>query len=579
MRLFFKRKEPFYYPGAEIYAKPDRLNEMDLKTADAIRTARNRTTFLIAGVALCFTAIVVRLFFLTIVHYEARSFKPSQLKLDSLVARGNITDRNGLILATSVPTYDLAIKPFKVKNPKEVAQKLVKALPDLSYPELLAKLESKSKFKYIKRALTPSERQAVNWLGIPFLEEIPGEKRIYPQGNLFAHLIGKVDVDNIPVSGLEKSYNDQLLQRDLKLSLDVSVQGAVHKALSDALAKYQATGGTGVVFDVNTGEVLASVSLPDFNPNFSDVLTPDQQFNKATSGIYEFGSVFKIFNIANALEQKAITPNDVFDAQERSLKIGRKVITDFRGQNRSLTVPEILMHSSNIGSARIALKIGDEAQRDFFKRLHFFETLPLQLPERAGTQYPRGLKWADITVANAGIGYAVSVSPMHLISAMASMVNGGLYRFPTFVDRGNADQPAYRIISEKTSEMIRQMMWAVVNWDTRTRNPVKAYLVGGKTGTANLIQAGKYMEKSQRTTFVGVFPMNAPKYLVLIMMEDPKPTKDSFGLNAAGWNAKPTGFDVILNIAPYLGISPQEEWEPAPYIQKSIEISTTHRKR
>lgn len=577
--MAFKKKETFYYPGQEIpHTALDKYRCLDGATMVALQKARSRITLIMVVLSICFVVILCRLFQLTIVNYQSRQFVPSVLKADFELKRKNIVDRNGILLATSLPTVDLSINPSMVKNPSEVARRLSETLPDVSYETILRRIDQGGSFRYIKRNLTPAERSKINWLGYHFLTETPGEKRVYPQRNLFSHLIGSVDIDNNGVAGLEKSYNTALGKDDLKLSVDIAVQEMARTSLEKGIEKFGAKGGAAVVMDVRNAEILAMVSLPDYTPNLSLKLTKEQQFNKASLGVYEFGSVFKLFNTALALENKDISVWDTFDASE-PIKIGRKKIEDYRGQNRPLTVPEILMHSSNIGTVLIAQKSGYKKQRDFLKSLGFYQALPVALPERGGVLVPRQNKWADITSANVAFGYGISVSPLHLVSGVAAMANGGYYRVPTFIKGGNQGKPEFQVISKDTSDKMRHMMWAVVNWDMSDKNPVAKYAVGGKTGSANLIENGKYVKGSLRTTFVGVFPMNAPKYIVMVVLEDPKRIKETWNFNTAGWNAKPIGLEIIAQIAPHLGVKPVEDYTPPKYVQRAIEISKEHKKK
>lgn len=576
----FNRKETFYYPGIEIeQTVMDKYRCLDGATMMALKRARHRILFIICVLSVCFMVLSVRLFYLTVMNYEPRQFVPSVLKTDFELNRKNILDRHGGILATSLPTVDLSVNPAMVKGDiQTVANNIHQALPDVEVDLILKRLRQGGTFRYIKRNLTPAERNAVNWLGYYFLSETPGEKRVYPQRNLFSHLIGSVDIDGQGIAGLERSYDTELLNNDIQLSVDLSIQESARTALEKGIEKYQATGGAAIVMDVNTAEVLAMVSLPDYTPNLSLKLTPEQQFNKASLGTYEFGSVFKLFNTAMALEYKDITPTSVFDASE-PIKIGRKKIEDYRGEERPLTVTEILMHSSNIGSVQIALKSGYKKQQEFLKRFGFYEPLPIELPEKGGVLLPPDKKWADITSANVAFGYGISISPLHLIAGVSALVNGGYYRVPTFLKNGNQGKPEVQVISNKTSKIMRAMMWAVVNWDMKKTHPVAQYAVGGKTGSANLIEDGKYVKGKLRTTFVGVFPMNEPKYAVLVVLEDPKRIKETWMFNTAGWNAKPVGLEIIANIAPHFGVKPVTDYQMPSYVKQAIEITTEEKKK
>ncbi|MDR2902621.1 MAG: penicillin-binding protein 2 [Lactobacillales bacterium] len=578
--FFIRKKETFYYPGIEIpQTSMDKYRCLDYATLGALQKAKARTTLLMLVFGLSFFIIIARLFQLTVINYQERAFRAPILKTATGLVRKNMTDRQGNIIATALPTVHLSVNPSLVKNPEEVALNLSQVLPGATYEDMLSVLTAPGYFKYVRRNLTPKERNDVNWLGYHFLTEADGEKRVYPQGSLFAHIIGAVDIDNQGIAGLEKSYEDQIKQNDLVLSLDLPLQEMTRSALAAGIAKYGADGGIALVMNVNNGEVLATVSLPDFNPNLPRDGDQDKYFNKAVSGIYEFGSVFKLFNTAMALEYGDIKPTDVYDASQ-PLKIGKKVIEDYRGQNRPLTVTEILIHSSNIGTVKIAEKSGYQKQKEFLKKFGFFERLPLHLPEKATPQYPAGAKWPDITSATAAFGYGISVTPMHLAAGVAALVNGGIYHVPTFVKGENDKTVEYQIISEKNSETLRHMMWAVMNWDSKPDSIESKYGVGGKTGSANLIEDGKYVKGALRTTFVGVFPMNDPQYVVLVTLENPKKRKEDFMFNTGGWNAKPVAMDIISRIAPYLGVhSVPENWAHPAYITHAIDTSKKYKKR
>ena len=279
-----------------------------------------------------------------------------------------------------------------------------------------------------------------------------------------------------------------------------------------------------------------------------------------------------------ALENKDIKVSDTFDVSE-PIKVGRKLIEDTRGAERIITVPEVLIHSSNIGSVLIAQKSGWQKQKEFLGKFGFYEKLPIDLPELGGAQYPMSEKWADITSANVAFGYGISITPLHLIAGVSALVNGGYYRIPTFLKNGNQDKPVYQVLDSKISEQMRRMMWAVINWDIKETDPIYGYAVGGKTGSANLIVDGKYVQGSLRTSFVGVFPMDKPQYIVLVTLEDPKKIKETWMFNYAGWNAKPVGLEIISKIAPYLGVEPKEPWKQPTYIEKSIQASLEAKKK
>lgn len=577
--LFKKKNIPFYEPCQEIpLRKTDKWRYLDMTTRVRLKSASRR--ILVVGIIFgtLYCIILGRLFQLTIMDYHGRNYT-KVLSENYALARYNILDRKGILLASSVPTTDLSINPALVKgDPKEVAHNIAQALNNVDERDVYSAITSSAGFKYIKRKLSPTERSNINWLGYPFLSEFPGEYRTYPHRNLVSHILGGVDIDNMGISGIEKAYDKQLMEQNVNLSIDVSVQEMVHNALTKGIEKFKATAALALVMDINNGEILASVSLPDYNPNLPAKGIGKERFNQTTLGTYEFGSIFKLFNTALGLESKTITVDSIFDTS-KPLKIGRKQITDYRGQARPLTVPEILIHSSNIGSAQIGLKIGQERQKEFLGRFGFYDKLPIPLPERGTTQYNKKAKWADMESATISYGYGISVTPLHLIAAVASLVNGGIYRVPTFIKDGNKNQIETRVVDEKVSKIMRHLMWGVVNYELPSKSPVALYAVGGKTGSANLLdERGKYIEGKLRTTFVGAFPMTDPQYIVLVSYTDPKKVKETFMFNAAGWNAKATGLQIIGDIAPYLGVKPVESWEQPGYITRAFERSRAAKK-
>ena len=513
-----------------------------------------------------------RLFFLTVLSYDKRAEKSTTGPIEETLPRYNIVDRNGVVIATTLTSWDISVNPTKVKNPEEVAHQLASKLADVDEKELLEKLQSNSNFKYVKRGATPNELEAINWLGYHFLTYEVVNKRAYPQGPLFSHLLGGVNIDNVGIAGIEKAFDADLKQKEIQLSLDTSVQEMVRTALKNGIAKYHAEGGLGIVMDIHTAEILASVSLPDYDPEMPADKDLSSRFNMPTLGVYEFGSVFKLFNTALGLENKTIKVTDVIDASH-PLKIGKKLMEDFHGQNRPLTVTEVLIHSSNIGSAKIALDTGYEKQREFLKKFHLYEKLPIPLPERGTPLYNTKEKWADIETANVSFGYGIAVTPLHLIAGVAALTNGGYYNTPTFLKNGNQNKSTLQVLDSTISEQLRQMMWAVVNWDPWTKNPAKSYAVGGKTGTANMKEGRGYNTNKIRTSFIGIFPVNDPKYIVQITLLNPKGIKETFMFNNAGWNAKTVGLTLITELAPYLNVAPVLDYQPADFVQKAIDIS------
>lgn len=559
-KYFSKKSGKFYLPGEEI--KIDKNFSFMNYTCekDPLAMCKNRVAFAVIMFLLVFGAISVRLFSVCINLDKISSTKTVLADNDgtytiptSPIKRADIIDRNGTIIATSLPTVNLFVNPRKVLNPTKAAEQLAQILPDIRYEDLLKKLTHRGSFVYIKRNLSPSQQYQINYLGIPGLEFEDGEKRVYPHKNLFAHLIGSTNIDNEGISGIEKQLDERLRQSDipLKLTIDAGIQDTIRQELQIGIEKFNAVGGVAILMDVNSSEIMAMVSLPDYDPNRSMVISDRAMFNFATKGLYEPGSVFKVFNAALGIEKGGIKLSDKFDAT-KPLKLRYNVIKDYRGENRWLDLQEILVYSSNIGSAQIALKIGKDKQREFLKGMGLFSPLDnFEVAEKAAPMLPR--RWGEETTATVAYGYGVSVTPLHLVTAFASIVNGGIYNEPTVVESG-LKRESHRVMSAKTSQEMRTLLRGVVVEGSGKRANVLGYEVAGKTGTANKLVNGKYIDKKVMTSFVGTFPASNPRYALMLMMDEPKATKETWGFVTSGWNTVPTAGKIIATIAPQLNI-------------------------
>lgn len=560
IRKYFSKqcKENFYLPGQEIKIGRNAALHSLTCAQDPLATCRLRVLVSIIGFACVYLAISLRLFDVCISgeYLKTKDQEESrhlQAFAENPIRRADITDRNGSIIATSLPTVNLFANPKNVPNPEKAAAELSKILPDLLYEDLLAKLIKKSSFVYLKRNLTPSQQYQINYLGIPGLEFETGEKRIYPHKNLFSHVIGNTNIDNLGISGIEKKLDERLIQSDipLKLSIDAGVQDTIRENLLVAVERFSAAGAAAILMDANTSEIIAMVSVPDYDPNKTQNPTSNAQFNMATKGVYEPGSVLKSFNTAMSLESGKVKVADKFDATQ-PLKLRYNVIKDYRGENRWLSVPEILIYSSNIGSARMALKVGGDEQREFMKKIGFFDEMNIELPEKSTPLVPK--RWSESTIATVAYGYGLAVTPLHVITAFSSIINGGVYHEPTLLKRDTPEK-GRRIISFNTSKSMRQLLRMVVVEGSGKRANVKGYEVAGKTGTANKLSAeGKYVDKKVRTTFVTAFPISDPKYALLVMIDEPKATKETWGFVTSGWNTVPTTGKIIEAIAPQLNL-------------------------
>ncbi len=562
-----KKEESFYLPGEEIKIGKS-CSFMNYTCAkDPLSICKNRVAFAMLGFILVYAIIGIRLFEVCVAPnlHAAEQEEENHLRAyaQNPIKRADITDRNGTIIATSLPTVNLYANPKKILNPERAAQRLVKILPELNYNDVLRKLSSKSSFVYLKRNLTPSQQYKINYLGIPGLEFENGEKRIYPHKNLFAHLLGSTNIDNKGIGGIEKAENERLTQSDIPLALtiDSGVQDTIREHLAAAVKHFDAAGAAAILMDVNTSEVIALVSLPDYDPNRSVNPNSRSYFNMATKGVYEPGSVLKVFNAAMSLESGKVKVADKFDATE-PLKLKYNVIKDYRGENRWLSVPEIMVHSSNIGSARMALKVGGAEQRQFMQKMGFFDELDFEITEKSKPIVPK--RWSESTIATVAYGYGLALTPMHVITAFSAVVNGGIYHEPTLLKNSDKKDNGYRVLSYNTSKQMRDLLRLVVTDGSGKRANVLGYEVAGKTGTANKLSAnGKYNSKVVRTTFVSTFPVSNPQYALLVMMDEPKGSKETWGFTTSGWNSVPTAAKIISAIAPQLNVKANYDLDEA----------------
>ncbi len=470
--------------------------------------------------------------------------------------RAAIVDRNGVLLASSLDTVALSADPQRVIEPVEAAESLARVLPDLDAETLRRRLTGTGRFVWIHRNLTPKQQAAVNHLGIPGLSFHERESRVYPQGELLSHVLGFTDVDNRGLAGIEKRFDERLRTRDepLRLSIDVRMQHALHDELSRAVETYDAVGAAGVVMDARTGEVAALVSLPDFDPN-RPAATPDEaRFNRATLGVYELGSTFKIFNTAMALESGVTDMGGRYDASE-PIRVARYTINDFHAKRRELSVPEIFIYSSNIGSAKMALEVGPAGQQAFMRKLGFLEPLDVELPETGRPQYPS--KWRPINTMTISFGHGLSVTPLHLANGVATVLNGGRRLTPTLVARESAPR-GQRVLDPEVSRQVAKLMRLNTLEGSGGRADVPGYLVGGKTGTAEKAGQEGYREKALVSSFVAAFPIEAPRYVVFAMFDEPKGNESTFNYATGGWTAAPAVGRVIARLGPMAGIGAAE---------------------
>jgi cell division protein FtsI (penicillin-binding protein 3) len=520
---------------------------------------------------LCFASIMVRMVDVavlsrgapqTITVSDAESEGDEEVAFGAapMFQRGDIVDRNGALIATSLRAASMFANPKEIKDPEGAARRLAVVLR-MDEHQLVSKLTSEKNFVWIKRNMTPREQSATNGLGIPGLYFLPEERRIYPYGQLMSHVVGYVGIDNKGLSGIEKYYDRRLREgaqtgEALSLSLDVRLQAILKEEIRRSTEAYHAIGGTGIIMDVESGELLAMVSLPDFDPHKPMKYSDAARFNRAALGIYEMGSTFKSFTVAAALEHGVVNMKGGYDATQ-PFKVATFTIQDTHPKKRWLSVPEIYAFSSNIGTAKMALDIGKKRQKAFLESLGMFKPVEMDLHEKAAPLYPED--WKEINTVTISYGHGISVTPLHLARAMAAMANGGtLPKLSLLEAEPGASFKQERVISAQTSAHMRRLMRLVVDYGTGNKADVPGYRVGGKTGTAEKVSsAGVYNKDAKLASFVGVFPVDAPKYLVLVMVDEPKGNKSTYGYATGGWIAAPVVANIISRMGPLYAMKPE----------------------
>jgi cell division protein FtsI (penicillin-binding protein 3) len=528
--------------------------ELEGRAKHALETGRTRLVAAGLGFALAFFILAWRLVDLGLGGSVAEPGIAETTTAPLATGRADIVDRNGVVLATTLPTASLYADARLVPNPAEAAAALAAVLPDTREAQLREKLASGKSFVWLERQLSPREQYDVNRLGIPGLSFQREMTRIYPQGALTAHIVGFTNVDNRGLAGIEQAFDEQLRggTEPLALSIDLRVQDLVAEELARGVARFEAIGGVGMVLDLQTGELLASVSLPTYDPLKPAAAGDDARFNRATLGSYEMGSTFKIFTAAMALEAGTVQLTGGYDASQ-PLKVGRFTIEDFKGKHRWLSVPEIIIYSSNIGAAQMGRDVGTERQQFYLEALGLTRKPQIELPEVAAPQVPS--PWRDINTLTIAFGHGIAVSPLQLVTAVGATLNGGIFRASTFLKNENGT-PGVRILSEETSADIRWLLRLNALAGSGKKADVAGYLVGGKTGTAEKLTGGHYAKDKRVASFVGAFPMDAPRYLVLVMVDEPKPQAETGAWATGSVVAAPITGEIIARLGPLLGVAP-----------------------
>ncbi|WP_018387794.1 penicillin-binding protein 2 [Ancylobacter sp. FA202] len=490
-------------------------------------------------------------------------------------ARPDIVDRNGLVLATDVKSASLYGEPRRLIDVDEAVEALTAVLPDLDANELRQRLSTDRGFIWLRRDITPQQQREIHNLGLPGIGFMTENRRIYPGGTLGAHVLGSTNIDNQGIAGIEKWVDTRGLadlhlagfasdrqQEPVELALDLRVQHVLRDELFAAKEKFKAIAAAGTVVDVRTGEIVAMASLPDFDANDPARSLDPKNLNRLTTGVFEMGSTFKALTFAMALDSGRYTINSTLDARG-ALSFGRFRISDYHAENRVLTLPEVFLFSSNIGTAKMALSLGVDAHKAFLAKTGQLDRLRTELPESAMPIVPK--RWGEVNTATIAFGHGLAVAPLQAVMAVNALVNGGTLIPPTFLKRTREEALAAGtpVISPKTSAQMRYLLRLNAEKGSAKKVNVPGFYAGGKTGTAEKVINGRYSKTKLLTTFTGVFPMDNPQYLVLVMLDEPQAVEGTYGYATAGWNAAPTTGKIISRIGPMLGIMPRTEVPPA----------------
>ncbi len=537
--------------------------------------ARSRVVLISSLFAFFYGIILLRLIDLSIVQtfvFPAQMSLEPDLVISQPIAqteisqkvknthRIDVVDRNGHMLATTLPVNSLYADPRDIVDAATTAKALVDIFPDLSESDVRKKLDSERSFIWVKRHLTPTQIQQVLLIGDPGLNFKRETRRFYPQSRLTAHVVGYTNVDGMGLAGVEKSYNDDLLkpsrdEKPLSLTIDIRLQHILRDILMNTVDEFKAKGAAGVIADVHTGELLSLVSLPDFDPNDMNTATENAIFNRFTNAVYEPGSTFKIFSSAAYLEKSKHNIAHKFDAS-KPIKRGGFTIEDYHAENRFLTFPEAFIHSSNIGSALMGEYVGTDVLRDTYGKIGLLDQVPLNLSGTAKPLVPS--PWRDINTLTASYGHGIAVTPLHTVLAGMSVVNGGMYMKPQIVmpdkDTVTITREGQTVFQKKTSDILRKTLRLAVTDGTGQFANVNGYVVGGKTGTSEKIVGGRYDQKKLMSSFIGFFPMNNPKYAIYVLVDEPVGLKKTAGYATGGWVAAPAVAKVVKAMATLYGI-------------------------
>jgi cell division protein FtsI (penicillin-binding protein 3) len=544
------------------------------RSVDRSAKARARVGFAMLAFAAIYAVIGGRLIMFAVVG-DSHGARRAAAQDAIATARPDIVDRNGEVLATDVKAPSLFGEPRRIIDKDEAIELLTATLPDLDTSEVRDRLSSKKGFVWLKREITPLQQQEIHRLGVPGIGFLRENKRVYPTGAEVAHLIGLVNIDNQGIAGMEKwldsngladlhraGFATDRLQRPVELSIDLRVEHALRDELLKAKDKYKAKAASGLVSNVKTGEIVAMVSLPDFDPNNPREAHDPERINRLTTGVYEMGSTFKALTLAMALDSGKATLNTVYDARS-ALHFGKFAIHDTHPLGRAISLSEVFTFSSNVGAARIALAQGVEAHKAFLRKMGQLDRLRTELPESASPIVPK--RWSELNTITIAFGHGLSVAPLQAVMGINAVMNGGYLIPPTFLKRSEEEARALakKVIKSETSEKMRYLMRLNAEIGTAKQADVKGYYIGGKTGTSEKVVNGRYSKKQVLNSFTAIVPADNPQFQVLVMLDEPKALPETKGFITSGWNAVPTGGKVIARIAPLLGIEPRFDLPPS----------------
>lgn len=544
------------------------------RNVDRAAKARARVGLAMLAFALVYALIGSRLVMFAI-GADAHSARRAASQEVVATARPDIVDRNGAILATDVKAASMFGEPRRIIDKDEAIELLTATVPDLDEAEVRERLKTRKGFVWLKREITAKQQQDIHKLGLPGIGFLRENKRVYPTGNEVAHLIGLVNIDNQGIAGMEKWLDNQgladlhragfatdRLQKPIELSVDLRVEHALRDELLKAKEKFHTKAASGLVTNVNTGEIIAMVSVPDFDPNNPKEAHDPDRINRLTTGVYEMGSTFKAFTLAMALDTGKYGLDSLWDARG-PLHYGKFAIHDDEPKGRFLNMKEVFTFSSNVGAARIALSQGVEAHKAFLRKMGQLDRLRTELPESASPILPR--RWSELNTITIAFGHGMAVAPLQAVMGVSALANGGLLIPPTFLKRTEEEARAIakRVIKPETSDKMRFLMRLNAEIGTAKRANVPGYYIGGKTGTAEKVINGRYAKKRVLTAFTAILPADKPKYQLLIMLDEPQALKETYGFITSGWNAVPTAGNVITRIGPLLGIEPRYDLPPA----------------